>query len=280
MRTDTAISPKFFRDYPHRVPDWRWQQVIRRVNLHSDDYVNIATKFYIDLMSAKETNDFQLVYAEYPDLYLAWDIYSEVIGNRKGELEARILARESLDIIAKKLSMPVPAIISYEATFFNVLDRLDSPGYILHFAIGEINQPQDMEFDSRFWKFYGYWCGPEVLDYLVYKAIPTKLDSDADIDKLIVDRIRKHIVINLTSGSIKDKGILTKFLDLYAKRMEQLRMVGHSADEQAVLSKLGDVLLSINWQNASEVFSRPADEQQLLLDDLIGQNNSDGSGED
>ncbi|WP_165252743.1 hypothetical protein [Paludisphaera soli] len=87
-------------------------------------------------------------------------------GNRRRwEVEARLLAAEGDDAIARKCCMPAGAVAAFAAVFFDVRPRLDRAGYIQHQAI---NPPVDASEPpaGRAWRALGYGGGPLVVDFL------------------------------------------------------------------------------------------------------------------
>jgi len=108
----------------------------------------------------------------FPDLYEAYMLYdaSDTATENKWELEARILARELVAGISRKLGVSEKVMDIYGRIFFDVKDRLDAPSLITHTVIGRGVQTglAEREYDCL-WKLFGYWCGPAVLDMFVYK---------------------------------------------------------------------------------------------------------------
>ena len=137
-----------------------------------DEHIQEARDFQLLLADASEAG---LEYmAEWmPGMFTAHSLYHGGPDPVRFEVDARILAKEPFDSIAKKCHLSVPAITAYEALFFNVLDRLEATSYIAHTVIGpklhEGLTPSDIDV---LWKFYGYHGGSLVLDRLNYGAGP------------------------------------------------------------------------------------------------------------
>ena len=153
-----------------RRVDWRWR-VASRLSQGAtvprswvDQRIVAARAFQSLLIDANET-DLESLSAAAPGLFAAHSLYRRGPDLVRFEVEARILAREPFDSIARKCCLTSRAIAAYEALFFNVLDRLDSTSYITHTVIGpKLHyglKPSDIDV---LWKFYGYHGGSHVLD--------------------------------------------------------------------------------------------------------------------
>jgi len=165
-------------DNKRRPPDWRWQRACelaegaRPVRGRDDEVVRAACKFRRLIQRCETDMDKLAALDAHPALYEAYSLYDATDDhtNNKWELEARLLARESLPAISDKLGIDIDAIMLYERIFFDVMDRLDAPGLITHTVIGKSVQTglAEREYDCL-WKLFGYWLGPSVLDALAYK---------------------------------------------------------------------------------------------------------------
>jgi hypothetical protein len=168
-------------DSPSRSPDWRWQKVLMLVQnpraritakLRSvgDEFTAKAAAFLRKWSSCEDEYEQYCVLEKWPYLCQAHEIYQ---GNHKllrCELEARLLTNDSTEGITKRLSLHPAVVDWYEALFFNVLDRLDNPGWIANNVLGEQMQCGLTEREYAFlWKFYGYVGGPVVLDAIIYR---------------------------------------------------------------------------------------------------------------
>lgn len=270
MAVKRHLPPQYLKNYPQRVPDWRWQQAASGLPLEdeNDPFLKLARDFYNDWKRAAETQDYGYLYAVYKDFYIAWEIFTDGEGLRKSELEARILARESFDDIAKKMGLTKEAIVYYEAVFFNVTDKLDSPSYILHHAL-DSDFPTSLNFESGFWKFYGYWCGPKILDLLIYRNIPKQLGEDADFDRIMLQNLQQRLIIMLTMDDFKNKRDFLKMFELYSKRAEAIGGLAKST-EQTILNKIGEVLISLKWDP-----QKPSTEKSVrTIEDYVKQSGS------
>jgi len=201
LQTLVTINRKNAHDRP---PDWRWQRVgellphrtttPRRDRDHDD--ISLLFVFRKRLEHANTSDDILAVINRYPDLYTAWRVYHIAEAREtRGELEARILAQESVDTIARKVALTCEAVTAYEKYFFNVTDRLDAPGYITHIIFGRSVQTglAEREYDLL-WKMYGYWCGPFVLDAIMYHFNnPSRPESSENVGALLNSDINETL---------------------------------------------------------------------------------------
>lgn len=139
---------RFQKDHPCRPPYWRWERARKLKEMkrkpvgkgREDPWVVRCLRFQKALDDAKDEMDRCTAYEKAGPLGIAYDVWDEISSTSNGcraELEARILANQPFEEIGQKLSMSAEATAAYEAAFFNVTDRLDNEGYIVHQAIGD-----------------------------------------------------------------------------------------------------------------------------------------------
>jgi hypothetical protein len=81
-------------------------------------------------------------------------------------LEAHILARRPLEQVATATALAVSVVQAYEATFFNVLDRLEVPDYIRIFVL-HAGRPPKLNLGYLL-RSTAYETGPVALDDLLW----------------------------------------------------------------------------------------------------------------
>ena len=109
------------------------------------------------------------------------------------EVEARILAGEPTEAIAKKVSMSPGVIQCYESWFFAFTDRLDARDYIVHHVIRSHALDADMEI-CKLWKHYAYFGGPVVLDALIYGSnLTPRPQHCGEIEAFLTEDVRATI---------------------------------------------------------------------------------------
>ena len=99
-----------------------------------------------------------------PDLWSAHEIRMGPV-DRRIELEARVLARQSSVEIAERLNLSAGAIDAYLLTFFDVQSRLNSPIYIIKKAIG-VNSAWGSRLvtPDTLLRMIAYYAGPTIFD--------------------------------------------------------------------------------------------------------------------
>lgn len=141
------------KDHPQRPPHWRWERarLVRKFKTRApsrkgdDTWVGQATKLQAALEGAGDEVDvFHALDRAGPlgTAYEVWDGDSAKEGSgRSGsglraEVEARLLAGQPAEAIAARVGTSAEVLQAYEAVFFNVSDRLESTGWVIHQVIG------------------------------------------------------------------------------------------------------------------------------------------------
>ena len=200
-------------DNPRRPVDWRWERariaLQKGISRRRDDtWICKAARYKRDFDNCREDTDWYALVDKYPDLTWAHDLATNngvEGGTLKSALEARILARDDWDRIAKRARTRPDVIEAYEAVFFNVRPELDNEDYVLHQVMGPSLHLgfQEQEYDL-IWKLFGYKGGPAVLDALigVIDAAP-RPQSTAEAGAWMAD---------VTRQGLKRKGLLAVHL--------------------------------------------------------------------
>jgi len=139
----------------------------------NDKYVAMALRFQRAWLKGSPEQVERRFAKTAPGLFEAYDLYANSAESHRWELEARLLAAEPADAIAKKMCLPAGAVEWFEALFFNIEDRRENRSYILHHAIGYPpgGQLKPAEI-GVLWKQLAYTGGPLVLDALIYGSTP------------------------------------------------------------------------------------------------------------
>ena len=130
-----------------RPVDWRWQcaalaasgeyPLSRRRD--GDVWVARATKFIREHENCETELDMAELAERHPVIYWAYDIWytQNESGNPvRSEVEARLLADDQIENIARRVATEVEVIEAYERLFFNVRERLADRGYLMHCVLG------------------------------------------------------------------------------------------------------------------------------------------------
>jgi len=250
------------KDCHERPPDWRWQRVGElqaageRIRKSSDhDNLSQLNRFRRRLNRANSQSDMNALLASYPALYTAWTIYDNPAREKKGELEARILSQEPFDLIAAKLNLSEEAVAAYEMYFFNVTDLLSAPGYVTHQIFGKAVHAGLAEHQyDLLWKMYGYWCGPMVLDAMIYKFNgPPRPESTESVSALWIDDVSEVVRMNtaiLMRQRPTDWERQVEVGNMFLRMLELERNAsgGGGIGQEAILENVNAMMERLPWQ--------------------------------
>ena len=188
---------------PVRDPAWKWlraQGIVSRGEPRSTrardgqkgvKWISRAVRYLRKLSRIGEPTieNAHLLTSSYPDIFWAHQLFQDPVLRTKWELEARVLARQEPVVIAYKLGMDEKTVRAYEELFFDVRDRLEYPGYILHCVLGPAIYKSTLDSHLELvWKLYGYMAGPAVLDVLIQQfATPRLCRNPAEAQRFIED---------------------------------------------------------------------------------------------
>lgn len=147
-------------NHPHRTLDDRWTKELWR-------FMSLYQTLQNDITDP-DVQEFHLQ-RRYPTLSTAFFLFN---GREQDPfrytLEARILARQSDEDIGHKCRVAPEVIALYEYLFYNVRDRLDHSDFIAASVIGPVFRVGlDAINPELVAKYFGYFCGPIVLDYVI-----------------------------------------------------------------------------------------------------------------
>lgn len=189
MDVIVAELANYRKSSPLRPVDWRWRRALSMVEAKrspdrfTEDKVVLAAWKFISLMDNIE-NPWEYVSKCIfnQELADAHAIYSQPEGRLvKWELEARILARETVKVISDRMCLEPKVIKWYEALFFNVLDRIENTSWIVHNAVGKAAFLGATERDlDVIWKLCAYFHGSDKLDWLLHSKDSTEAMEWAD----------------------------------------------------------------------------------------------------
>jgi hypothetical protein len=180
-----------------------------------------------------------------PDVAAAVAIY-EGEPTARQTVEARLLAGEPIEAIARRCGVPVEATELYEQLFFNVSDRLENTSYVLFCAIGPASYKGFAgDATGAALKWFAYMGGPRVLDFLLSGGdtpcdlLPTDGHAISPDEAVRSARLRR---IALAAKALTiDQSTSTRLIRLYAFQEELLGT--SSAGAREVLSASLDSML-------------------------------------
>lgn len=179
-------------DNPFRAPAWRWLRAAghldrsqpgpsrRRDGDAGASWIRRAARFQRSFSRCATPMEQLRLSDEYPDIFWAHHIY-DTSGPARWHVEAYLLARADDWATGFSAGVSHKVVAAYEALFFNVRERLQHMGYVLHGVLGEAIQRglHEREYDLL-WKLYGYFYGPHVLDALISKFVSPGWCSSTD----------------------------------------------------------------------------------------------------
>jgi hypothetical protein len=172
-------------------------------------------------------------------------------------VEARFLAGEPIEVVARRCGVPVEAAALYEQLFFNVSDRLENRSYVLFFAIGHATYEGFAGDDSgALLKWFAYMGGPRVLDFLLggddtsCDPLPTEGHAIPP-DKAVRSARLRRIALAAKVLTVNQSNAM-RVIRLYAFQQELLGT--SSAGAREVLSaSLVSMLGALNQSHVDEV---------------------------
>ena len=171
---------------PRRPTDWRWQRAClvventdagRSIEFNrrqDDEWIRQAANFKRKLDDCDDDTERRTLLINHSDMFWAHDIYQDEGNPYRSELEARLLAGAAPTEISTRLGVSKGTADLYEKIFYNVGEKLGTPGYVYHTAIGrEMHRGfTEREYD-KLWKWYAYSYGSLMLDSIVGQSIDT-----------------------------------------------------------------------------------------------------------
>jgi hypothetical protein len=172
-------------------------------------------------------------------------------------LEARLLAGEPIEVVARRCCVAVEAAELYEQLFFNVSDRLENTSYVLFCAIGPATYEGFAGDDSgAVLKWFAFMGGPRLVDFLLSGGdtprdpLPTEGHAIPPNEAARSARLRRVV---LASKSIPiNQSTAMRLVRLYAFQQELLGT--SSAGARDVLSAgLDSMLGALTRSHVDEV---------------------------
>lgn len=176
--TKGARTPMYFPDFQRRSffssPLWRWERAQNLIadrrhwsSRRDDKWTHLAMAYLRAAQRCAPRRAVGWLAREFPDVHAAHQLHDQG-GRRRLEIEARLLAGQPFDDVAERSAVPTAIVQTYEALFFQVLDRLGARDWILLHAIG---QGRADEMNASLLRKFAYFGGPlllgAVLPYLV-----------------------------------------------------------------------------------------------------------------
>lgn len=163
--------------HPGRRPEWLWDLAgdvaesdeALPPSLLDPTFAEVV-RFRRGYARQRSAADLAVLSQMHPNLIRAFAIYFRD-GLPRWTLEARLLARQPSVEIAAVMKIAVRVVDTYEAVFFNVNDRLEDAGWILHKAIPEYDERLIERDVLTVLKLVGFYGGPRALDATLADAL-------------------------------------------------------------------------------------------------------------
>jgi hypothetical protein len=253
---------------PCRVPNWRWLRAqdiaqggppatMRRDGATSTILIRRAARFYKALQNY-DSDERQMKLAwERPDMFWAHYMYDQLHNPMRWSIEARILAGESNQEIARRIGCAEEIIQIYEGLFFNVRDKLNRKDYILHTVLKDavLRGLQEREKDLL-WKLVAYTGGSYMLDAVINPLVtPHWVTNPDDIPAFLqesaINVIKKKATIAALCVPINSQTEikLIKALSKFVKIESSMDSQGKATDQ--INQGIGAMLESLTFRGGS-----------------------------
>jgi hypothetical protein len=158
-------------------------------------------------------------------------------------VEARLIAGESIEAIARKTALTPRAVATFEALFFNVSDRLENRGYLIHFGVRLYPTPREPD-PGLVWRLFGLLGGPVGLDALIDGDYGS---PDRPEDERFLDELRLKLAVALKLLPI-DATTAPRLIRLYF-RLRQAELTAEKAHRAAVdlMPNIRTMLANLSW---------------------------------
>ncbi len=207
---------------PLRPLDWRWQRATQLVRdrrhfapRRDDVQIGVAMRYLRAWNKTPPEKRHAILARTFPELHRSHELHEQG-GNLRAEVQARLLARQSPEDIAARLDLPVGVLRYHEALFFDVVDRLKHPDWVVLRAIGWWSFDGAKGRDSEtLLRGYAYWGGGPLLEaslpYLLGDQLQKPPAQNENTPEGRLDRsIRLAIMVDRLPWTMKTDRILPR----------------------------------------------------------------------
>jgi hypothetical protein len=248
---------------PRRPVNWRWQRASLAAHgdyplsrrRDGDIWVNRAAKFIREQEICDTELDIAYLSERNPVIYWAHDLWHTQpdAGNPvRSEVEARLLADDPTENIARRVCTEVEIIDAYERLFFNVRERLYNRGYLMHCVLGPSVHLgfQASEYDLV-WKLFALLGGPLAVDLMIDQSVGhARPDRASDLKYFVADvaqnDLRRVAMLALKTLRINNFNAM-EIIDKFLKLVELERAGGGAGGiaTEAVKQNVAAMLISL-----------------------------------
>ena len=218
-------------------------------------WVARAAKFIREQESCNTELDLAYLSERNPTIFWAYDIWytRDDAGNPvRSEVEARLLADDQVENIARRVATEVEIIEAYERLFFNVRERLADRGYLMHCVLGPAVHLgfQAGDYDLV-WKLFALLGGPLAVDLMIDQSVGhARPDRASDLKYFVADvaqndlrRVAMLALKTLRINNFNAMEIIDKFLKLV--ELERTGGAGGGIATEAVKQNVHAMLVSL-----------------------------------
>jgi hypothetical protein len=214
---------------PFRDPAWRWARAgeDHRVGGPRDPWVDVARRYRRGLEGCRSAADRDRLATLLPAVSRAHAVW-RAGGLRRAAVEARILAGEPLQDVARKAGMPLAVAGAYEALFYEVRTRLGATDFVASRLLPPAGPGDEVGAAVRHLGFVG---GPVVLDVVIGgRATAARPGRPEDVGGFLGDQARIALLRDLAAAlhGAADPATLTALV-----RAAAVALAGHREDPAA-----------------------------------------------
>jgi hypothetical protein len=236
--------PQLQQHHPLQSPAWRWRRAQwlaqrgRRCSCRRDDVETRSADGYLRALArSRPGTPFAAILRRYPAVHGAHQLHEQG-GALRVEVQARLLARQSTEEIARRTSVAVEVVQRFEALFFNVIGHLHARDWIVTHAIGWWRfDPSRGRDPATLLRAFGYHGGPLLLDAALSYLLGERMRVPPALDPLTpegrLDRAMRMAILieTLPWGASTDE----KLFKLHAELLETARQASFRRPPRAVV---------------------------------------------
>ncbi len=297
------MHPDYYRLDPKRPPSWRFDRILQlledednpRLPKRGDDkFVRTFYKFLKDYnravavgtaaiagtnRSLDDTPEFGRLFARKPYLWYAYQLHTDSDTEWRALIQARILARETDEQIAKQFGTMAEVITWYERLFFDVRDRLNCYGWIVKTIFGAwVHRNAEPRTSGAIteaqrdllYSIFAYCGGSHALDSLTSGfRMNVKPMRAGDVEHWYEQSI-KHLVKVKATAAMQimevNKYNVMQLFDLCFRVMETEKVAGNDEKRKSVLEEaFTDLIEEIPWELNLRSVETSSPQQRKLL---------------
>lgn len=264
-----------FRDNPCRAPHWRWLRATqidaggKRASRKRDGaagFVWIRRALRLKRHFEQASNRPEAIYALHerdPELFWAHSMWIDEKAPTRWAIEARVLAGETNEQIAKLLGTDPGVIDAYVNVFFDVREKMSHTSYVVNVIMADAVKRglQERQYDLL-WKLLGFHGGTLALDAAINKFTPiNKPEKPEQVSGFFQD---------FAIGAMKYKSALATLtvqvnsqtqlplIESFAKFVEIERTTESATKAQtSIVENIGAMLTSLPFRVGTKLDSEP-----------------------